>query len=171
MLGPVFYQEMLLGARRSKLHVIRWFYAGWLVAQVGYYYLVAFATMNARRLDSTIVEGGSSSIVGGLFTETFVLQQMLFIVLATPAFVAGAIADEKRRGTLQYLLCTDLDSRHIILGKLFGRIAQVFLVALAGLPIFAFFAALASTPAGQAWLQVLAARWDDLWTAIVGIFT
>ena len=33
------------------------------------------------------------------------------------------------------------------------------------------FAALASTPAGQAWLQVLAARWDDLWTAIVGIFT
>jgi ABC-type transport system involved in multi-copper enzyme maturation permease subunit len=147
MLSPVFYQEMLLGARRSKLHVIRWFYAGWLIAQVGYYYFIAFAITNARQsLDSTVVPGGNSSIVGGLFTETFVLQQMLFIVLATPAFVAGAITDEKRRGTLQYLLCTDLDARHIVLGKLFGRIAQLFLVALAGLPIFAFFAALGGVP-------------------------
>jgi ABC-type transport system involved in multi-copper enzyme maturation permease subunit len=148
MLGPVFYQEMLLGVRKSKLHVLRWFYAGWLIAQVGYYFLLALAVTSARRsLDYTPpIPGGESSIAGGFFTETFVLQQMLFIVLATPAFVAGAITDEKRRGTLQYLLCTDLDARHIVLGKLFGRIAQLFLVALAGLPIFAFFAALGGVP-------------------------
>src|SRR5206468_1762416 len=48
--------------------------------------------------------------------------------------------DEKRRGTLQYLLTTDLDTRHIILGKLLGRVAQVLLVALAGLPLFALWA-------------------------------
>ncbi len=147
MLGPVFYQEMLLGSRRNKLHVFRWFYAGWLVLQVGYYWLVALSIASARReLDFSHVDGGESLIVGGLFTETFVLQQMLFVVLATPAFVAGAVTDEKRRGTLQYLLTTDLDARHIILGKLFGRIAHVFLVALAGLPVFALFAALGGTP-------------------------
>ena len=147
MLGPVFHQEMLLGSRRSKLHVFRWFYGGWLVLQVGYYWLVALSISNAQGMaDFSSVDGGEASVVGGLFTETFVLQQMLFAVLATPAFVAGAVTDEKRRGTLQYLLCTNLDARHIILGKLFGRLAQVGLVALAGLPLFGLFAALGGTP-------------------------
>ena len=45
----------------------------------------------------------------------------------------------------------------------------LLLMLLVGL--FALFVAVSATPAGQAWLQVLAARWDDLWTAVVGIFT
>jgi uncharacterized membrane-anchored protein len=52
-----------------------------------------------------------------------------------------------------------------------ARIPGRLLVTMLLAGVLAFFAALASTPAGQAWLQVLAARWDDLWTAIVGIFT
>ncbi|EWS99666.1 hypothetical protein N865_01285 [Intrasporangium oryzae NRRL B-24470] len=48
-----------------------------------------------------------------------------------------------------------------------GRMLLVMLLV----GMLAFFAAVASTPNGQAWLQVLAARWDDLWTAIVGIFS
>ncbi|GAA6526627.1 putative cytokinetic ring protein SteA [Intrasporangium sp. DVR] len=45
----------------------------------------------------------------------------------------------------------------------------LLLMLLVGL--FALFVAVAATPAGQAWLQVIAAKWDDLWTAVVGIFT
>lgn len=52
-----------------------------------------------------------------------------------------------------------------------ARIPGRLLVTMLLVGMLAFFAALASTPAGQAWLQVLAARWDDLWTAIVGILT
>lgn len=52
-----------------------------------------------------------------------------------------------------------------------ARIPGPLLVTMLLVGMLAFFAALASTPAGQAWLQVLAARWDDIWTAIVGIFT
>ena len=52
-----------------------------------------------------------------------------------------------------------------------ARIPGRLLVTMLLVGVLAFFAALASTPAGQAWLQVLAARWDDLWTAIVGIVT
>ncbi len=51
------------------------------------------------------------------------------------------------------------------------RIPGRLLVTMLLVGLLAFIAALASTPAGQAWLQVLAARWDDLRTAIVGIFT
>jgi uncharacterized membrane-anchored protein len=51
-----------------------------------------------------------------------------------------------------------------------ARIPARLLVTMLLVGMLAFFAALASTPAGQAWLQVLAARWDDLWTAVVGVF-
>ncbi|NUO34419.1 MAG: hypothetical protein HOQ27_05045 [Dermatophilaceae bacterium] len=51
-----------------------------------------------------------------------------------------------------------------------ARIPGRLLVTMLLVGMLALFAALASTPAGQAWLQVLAARWDDLWTAVVGIF-
>jgi uncharacterized membrane-anchored protein len=52
-----------------------------------------------------------------------------------------------------------------------ARIPGRLLVTLLLVGLLAFFAALASTPAGQVWLQVLAARWDDLWTAVVGVFS
>jgi ABC-type transport system involved in multi-copper enzyme maturation permease subunit len=147
MLGPVFYQEMLFGSRRNKLHVFRWIYAGWLVLQVFWFWIEYLDYERERGVkDFSYVEGSAPVIMGGWFTETFVLQQMLFVVLAIPAFVAGAVTDEKRRGTLQYLLCTDLDARHIILGKLFGRIAQVVMVALAGFPLYALFAGFGGTP-------------------------
>ncbi|MEW1953817.1 putative cytokinetic ring protein SteA [Terrabacter sp. NPDC080008] len=51
------------------------------------------------------------------------------------------------------------------------RIPGRLLVTMLLVGMLAVFAALASTPAGQAWLQVFAARWDDVWTAIVGVIT
>jgi ABC-type transport system involved in multi-copper enzyme maturation permease subunit len=82
-------------------------------------------------------------VVGARFAEAFVVQQLLLLLLATPAFVAGAVTDEKRRGTLPQLLTTSLDTRHILLGKLLGRTAQVLLLAVAGLPPFALLAGFA----------------------------
>jgi uncharacterized membrane-anchored protein len=52
-----------------------------------------------------------------------------------------------------------------------ARVPGLLLITLVVVGLFALFAAIASTPTGQAWLQVLAARWDDLRSAIVGIFT
>ncbi|MGW5241730.1 putative cytokinetic ring protein SteA [Monashia sp. NPDC004114] len=52
-----------------------------------------------------------------------------------------------------------------------ARIPGLLLVTMLVVGVVAFVAAVASTPAGQAWIQVLAARWDDLWTAVVGIFS
>jgi hypothetical protein len=37
--------------------------------------------------------------------------------------------------------------------------------------LFALFVALASTPAGTTLLQLVAARLDDAWSWIVGVFT
>ena len=38
MVGPVLSQELLLGSRRSRLHLFRRIYTGWLVAQLLFFY-------------------------------------------------------------------------------------------------------------------------------------
>lgn len=147
MVGPILHQELLLGSRRNKLHFLRWVYAGWLVVQVFYFYLLYQAEerdrwISARSGGATYLSIPTSApqIVGGRFAEAFVSQQMILFALAVPAFVAGAVTDEKRRGTLQYLLQADVGTREILLGKLLGRVAQVALLAVAGLPLFALLA-------------------------------
>jgi uncharacterized membrane-anchored protein len=52
-----------------------------------------------------------------------------------------------------------------------ARIPARMLVVMLLVGMLALFAAISATPAGQAWLQVIAARWDDVWTWTVGIFT
>ena len=52
-----------------------------------------------------------------------------------------------------------------------ARIPGRLLFAMLLAALFALGAAMAATPTGQAWLQVIAARWDDVWSFIVGIFT
>jgi ABC-type Na+ efflux pump permease subunit len=146
MVGPVLFQEMLLGGRRNQLHVFRWFYAAWLVLVVLWFYTLFQFEELGRGMRSgfgPVNRASAPEVVGGRFTESFVRQQMVLLLLVTPAFVAGAITDEKRRGTLQYLMLTDMEARHLVLGKLLGRMAQVVLVALGGLPMFALLAGFA----------------------------
>ncbi len=52
-----------------------------------------------------------------------------------------------------------------------SRISNMSLTVMLLVGLMALFAALWSTTGGRAFLQVLAARWDDLWSFVVGIFT
>lgn len=149
MLGPILYLELLLGGRRGRQHVFRWVYAAWLVAQL----LVCFALYRLDFRTSSITPAGEfhpdSGATGRFlasFLELFVVQQFIVVLLATPAFTAGAITDEKTRGTLSHLLTAYLTAGEIVLGKLLGRLAQVALLVLAGLPVFCFLGALGGLP-------------------------
>ncbi len=156
MFAAIVHQEMLLGGRRNRLYIARWIYAAFLILQVGYFYAEyqnqQQTALAARRMRVMWAAPGvpwqdleplsalpvsMPHIVGMRFAESFVWQQLVLLVLATPALVAGAITDEKRRGTLLYLLSAGVDTRAILLGKLVGRMCQVLLVALTGLPLFA----------------------------------
>lgn len=157
MIEAIVRQELLLGARRTQLHVFRWVYAGWLIVQVVFLYF-AFEQQEDRRQEAqrqanqntgmpiVFTPASAPEVVGGWFCDLFLLQQSLLLLLAVPPLVAGAITEEKRRGTLTYLLTTDLDTRHIILGKLVGRSVQVLALLAAGLPLFALFAGFAGIP-------------------------
>jgi ABC-type transport system involved in multi-copper enzyme maturation permease subunit len=72
------------------------------------------------------------------FFVTFMVLQMLAVFLLTPAYVAGAVAEEREQQTLDSLLATDLRDREIVLGKLLARLAALSLVVLTGLPILGF---------------------------------
>jgi ABC-type transport system involved in multi-copper enzyme maturation permease subunit len=124
---------------------MRWIYAGWLILQVFWIYIAfqieLFNRTGLRGLAKPITNPTSTpEVVGARFSEAFVTQQVLLLLLLTPALMAGAITDEKRKGTLQHLLLTEIESRHLILGKLLGRLAQVIQVMIAGLPLFALMA-------------------------------
>src|SRR5438876_394428 len=95
MLGPVYHLELLMGSRRGRLTLLRRVYSGWLVLEL-LWFLLAFEPFGRR------------PEVRGLFINTYVsmflLQHFALLLLMTPPFVAGAITDEKARGTLQFLL-------------------------------------------------------------------
>ena len=75
---------------------------------------------------------------GETFFGYYLMTQYVVILLITPAYVAGAIAEEKQRKTLEYMLATDLRNREIVFGKLVARLANLLLFLLAGLPVISF---------------------------------
>jgi ABC-type transport system involved in multi-copper enzyme maturation permease subunit len=133
VVGAVLHQELLLGSRRTRQFVFRWLYAAWLVIQV----LGLYVTTSLSLL-VTQTEANKTFLVANSFTYSFLIQLFILLVLATPVFTAGAITDEKSRGTLQYLLTTELMAWDIILGKWLARAFQVAVLFLTGLPLFCF---------------------------------
>jgi ABC-type transport system involved in multi-copper enzyme maturation permease subunit len=124
--------------------LLRRAYAGWLLMQ----FMVV--VMTALSPQPRVSREDQLRFVGP-YLDMLVGQHFFLMVLVTPAFVAGSIADEKSRGTLQNLLIADLSSWEIVAGKLFGRVAQVGFVGLAAFPLFALVAGIAELR----WLTVI----------------
>src|SRR5205823_2023088 len=69
------------------------------------------------------------------FFYTFLAAQFTAVFLITPAYTAGAIAEEREHRTLDYLLATGLSDREIVVGTMAARLANLSLLVLAGLPV------------------------------------
>jgi ABC-type transport system involved in multi-copper enzyme maturation permease subunit len=63
------------------------------------------------------------------------IGQEILVLALTPTLVAGVIADEKQRKTLNYLLASRLSSPEIVLGKLLVRMLYVGVLLGVSLPI------------------------------------
>ena len=133
MLGAVVRQELLLAGRRQRGYFLRWIYAALLLSLV------------IQRLREPLVAGWQFTAYATFFGELLTLQ-FAVIFLVTPALVAGAITDEKTRGTLGMLLTVHLRPIDIVLGKLLGRGYQIGVLALTGMPLVAFFGVLGGLP-------------------------
>src|SRR5262245_52423687 len=136
MLNPVFQLELLRAGRRNWQHAFRWVYASWLLVQL----LALWSRVRFLVLPGLILldlDGVTDS-----FAELLVLQQCTLVLLVTPAFTAGAVTEEKARTTLPFLLMTDLTAWDIVAGKWPGRVVQVGVLLLTGLPLLCLFGGL-----------------------------
>ena len=131
-LGPVLYYDLLRTARRARYTVVRTLYA------LGLLCLFALMYAESPGLGSGQVQAQDMSRFATNFFYAFLIFQYVLAVLLTPAYVAGAIAEEKERRTLEFIMATDLRSREIVLSKLCSRVANLLMLLLAGLPVLSF---------------------------------
>ncbi|HEX5270515.1 MAG TPA: ABC transporter permease subunit, partial [Gemmataceae bacterium] len=145
MWGAVFYLEFLRGGRRLLHHFARWGYGGWLLL------MLLFFSSGIGRFMPCCLPGGCLLPTQAYTTpaEMLIGQQFLLLLLAVPALSAGAITEEKARGTLAELLMSALTPWRIVAGKFLARSAVVATVSLAGLPLLCWFG-------GLDWVALLA---------------
>lgn len=129
MFSAIFSLEMLLAARRGRYGALRRRYLVWLVVLCSFVYFRQFAEPFVYLSDFT-----------DLFLQFCLAQHFALIFFLTPAFLAGAISDERRQGTLAELLTTDLAPGAILLGKLAAALVQLGSVVLTALPLVAYLA-------------------------------
>ncbi len=129
-------------ATRNKLHIAL---RGPVVALgllLGVILLMAAVQQYLEHPSSrSTIESLPSSVVSRFatqFFQYFVVVQWIVLTLLTPVYVAGTIAVEKERKTLEFLLATDLRNREIVFGKLASRVLTLVMYMLAGLPLIAF---------------------------------
>jgi ABC-type transport system involved in multi-copper enzyme maturation permease subunit len=130
LLGPVFSYDLVRTTRRGRYAALRAVYAAALLLFLVLLY----------RVHPTL-DRGAWMVAGGMarfaetFCYTFLAVQFVAVAVLTPAYVAGAIAEEKDRKTLEFLLATDVRDREIVLGKMASRVANLVLLVLTGLPV------------------------------------
>ena len=130
LFGPVLFYDLVRTARRGRYILLR----------IAYGLLLLFVLWSTYASFSEGFRGNSIpaqeiSKVASTFFFYFLIAQLAVVVLLTPAFTASAIAEEKERKTLEFLLATDLRNREIVLSKLASRYCNLGLLVMTGLPI------------------------------------
>lgn len=151
LFGPILFYDLLRSARHGRHVLFRCFYLAALLVMLFLLYASWFrsgTSLTGGSLASapaTTVAAGERKLTpaevaqfAAEFFETFIGVQFVVLVLLTPGCTAGAIAEEKERRTLDYLLATDLRPHEIVLGKLVSRLAYLTLLLLTGLPVLGF---------------------------------
>jgi ABC-type transport system involved in multi-copper enzyme maturation permease subunit len=149
LVGPVLFHELLVTGRRGRHILLRSLYVLVLLGvltllfneQVGW-------GMENLWGDWRVSPTQMNKVLrfAGAFFERFMFVQFAVIVLLTPGVTAGAVAEEKERRTLDFLLTTQLRGHEIVLGKLFARLAYMVLLVFAGLPVLSLLFLLGGIP-------------------------
>ncbi len=130
LFGPILWYDLVRTSRRARTYLLRGGYLLTLLAVLSVLYLNAWPGFyGSHPLKSQIARFAQE------FCCTFLTAQFVLTSLLAPAFTAGAIAEEKQKKTIQYILITDLRNHEIVLGKLGSRMAHLGLLLLAGLPV------------------------------------
>ncbi len=131
MVGPVFFYDLVRATRRGRYFLLRGLYV------LGLLFLLWCVWANFMPWGAPPPSLARLAEFGMTFFFWFISVQFAVVTLLTPAYTAGAIAEEKERRTLEFVLATDLRDREIVLGKLASRLLNLAFLVLAGVPVLA----------------------------------
>ena len=135
LFGPVFLYETVRLGRKRLTFILRTLYLLGLTFTLGMVFLEWLSSIGFWTDTFQGIRPGQLSQYGDLAFRVFAPVQFGVVCFLTPAYVAGCIADEKERKTLEFLFATDLKNREIIFGKLAARILTLLMYVVAGLPV------------------------------------
>ena len=133
LFGPVLFYELIRLSRQKRARWLRLAYALGLALLLGVIYLSWTEEYDSN--DGRPIPLHAMARLAEAFFDSYMVIQFLAVALLTPGYVAGSIAEEKERKTLEFLLATDLSGREIIFGKLAARVGNMLLLLMAGLPV------------------------------------
>jgi ABC-type transport system involved in multi-copper enzyme maturation permease subunit len=134
LFGPVLFYDLVRIARRNRTFLTRVLYAIFLSLVL----IWVYATWFLNQGHSAQVRANDMSAFAASFFYTFMIVQLGLVLILTPAYTAGAIAEERDKKTLEFILVTDLRNQEIVLSKLVSRLLSITLIVLTGLPILSF---------------------------------
>jgi ABC-type transport system involved in multi-copper enzyme maturation permease subunit len=125
--NPILVRVVGAGGKRSRHFWTRVIYL------VALFVVMLIAGSSGLTIRASLAELAKRS------TQTFMyvsIVQLFLMSFIAPVFTAGAITQEKDANTFHILLTTPLTNGQIVLGSLFSRLFFVWVLLLAGLPIF-----------------------------------
>jgi ABC-type transport system involved in multi-copper enzyme maturation permease subunit len=139
--APLTQFEMVRMARRGRFVVIRALFAAIMLVVLylvyaNWFHVSPITVLANLKTDSAIASNQQARFAQSFYLS-FLIAQYVILMLLTPAFVAGALVEERERGTLQYLLTTNLGDGEIVVSKLIARTVSLLLILLTGIPILA----------------------------------
>jgi ABC-type transport system involved in multi-copper enzyme maturation permease subunit len=142
LFGPITTLEMITAARRARYFIVRVLYAGVLLALLWTNYMETLGSKYRVRGGQYVETDGTATIgevasFSRAFFGTFAWAQIGAVLLLTPAMMAGSIAQERERRTIEYMFASMLTNGEIVMSKFLARTIHVGSLLLVGLPLLA----------------------------------
>jgi ABC-type transport system involved in multi-copper enzyme maturation permease subunit len=131
LLGPIFSVDMVTMARRMRYFVLRGLYSLAMLFALWMVYI------NSPAAQPGVTDLAVAANLTADFFSAFSFVQLVAVLMLGPAMVAGTIATERERRTIEYLFTAQLSNIELILSKLAARMLQMGALLLTGLPILA----------------------------------
>jgi ABC-type transport system involved in multi-copper enzyme maturation permease subunit len=139
ILGPVFRSELMRTARRGRYYILRFVYGALLLALFWSAYEETFGGARTAKIAAV------AQFAEGTFL-VFALVQVVTVMVLIPPLFGGAIADEKQKKTLHYLMASQLSSGEIVADKMLGRLPHLVVFTAMGLPVVSILGLVGGVP-------------------------
>jgi len=132
--GPIFDKELRVSSRRRRNYVLRSAYLLVLIFLVAGAWSIALLRGSGT---SVALRVSRMAEVGRYLVLMITWFQFLTVQILAAVMFSNSISDEIRRGTIDILMTTPINCVQIVLGKLFSKLFQLFLVLAVSLPLLA----------------------------------